>query len=69
MLMLGLRWQTGADIEKIEEKTGFRVNEQYLDRMIGSGRVQISGSRILPTTEGMLFADGDAADLIEVSEV
>lgn len=67
MLMLGLRWQAGADIEEIEEKTGFRINEQYLDRMIGSGRVQVSGSRILPTAEGMLLADGDAADLIEVS--
>ncbi len=69
MLMLGLRWQAGVDIEEIEMKTGLRMNEQYLDRMIGSGRIQVSDSRILPTTEGMLFADGDAANLIEVSEV
>lgn len=65
MLMLGLRWQAGVDIEEIEAATGLRINEQYLDRMVRSGRVQVSGSRILPTTEGMLFADGDAANLIE----
>jgi oxygen-independent coproporphyrinogen-3 oxidase len=65
MLMLGLRWQAGADIDEIEATTGFRINEQYLDRMVRSGRVQVSGSRILPTAEGMLFADGDAANLIE----
>ncbi len=64
MLMLGLRWQAGVDIEEIEVRTGFRINEQYLDCMVRSGRVQVSGSRILPTTEGMLFADGDAANLI-----
>lgn len=65
MLMLGLRWRAGADIEEIEVITDCRINEQYLDWMIRSGRVQISGSRILPTTEGMLFADGDAVNLIQ----
>ena len=65
MLMLGLRWKAGVDIEEIEGTTGFRINEQYLDRMVRSGSVKVSGSRILPTTEGMLFADGDAVNLIE----
>ena len=64
MLMLGLRWKAGVDIEEINAISGLRINEQYLDRMIRSGRVQVSGSRILPTVEGMLFADGDAANLI-----
>ena len=64
MLMLGLRWKAGIDIEKIKVVTGLQVNEQYLDCMIRSGKVQVSDSRILPTIEGMLFADGDAANLI-----
>ncbi len=65
MLMLGLRWKAGVDIEEVKVSTGFRINEQYLDSMIGSGKVQVSGSLIMPTTKGMLFADGDAANLIE----
>ena len=64
MLMLGLRWQLGFDMEHLLEATGHTVNAEHLDRMIAAGRVTLDGSSVIPTALGMLYADGDAVGLI-----
>lgn len=64
MVMLGLRCSTGIDLEKIETETGIRINRDYLNTMIKNKRVLLSGTRLVPTAEGMLYADGDSVNLI-----
>ncbi len=64
MIMLGLRCSAGFDLKKIETETGIRINRDYLNTMIGKKRVQLSGTRLVPTAEGMLYADGDSVNLI-----
>ena len=64
MVMLGLRCSGGIDMKKIEAETGTRINRDYLNTMIKNNRVLPSGSRLIPTAEGMLHADGDSVNLI-----
>lgn len=64
MVMLGLRCSSGIDLEEIETETGLHINRNYLNSMVANNRVILSGARLIPTAEGMLFADGDAIDLI-----
>ncbi len=64
MIMLGLRCSTGIDLKKIETETGTRINRDYLNTMIKNNRVLLSGTRLVPTAEGMLYADGDSVNLI-----
>lgn len=64
MVMLGLRCSTGIDLAKIETETGISLDRDYLNVMIKNKRVLLSGSRLIPTAEGMLYADGDAVNLI-----
>ena len=62
--MLGLSCNTGIDLWKIETETGVSINSDYLDTMIENNRVIVSGTRLIPTAEGMLYADGDSINLI-----
>ena len=64
MVMLGLRCSAGIDLKKIETETGIRINRDYLNTMISNNRVLLSGTKLVPTAEGMLYADGDSANLI-----
>ena len=64
MVMLGLRCSAGIDMKKIETETGISINRDYLNTMIKNSRVLPSGSRLVPTAEGMLHADGDSVNLI-----
>lgn len=64
-VMLGLRCNTGIDLWKIETETGVSINRDYLNTMIENNRVIVSGTRLIPTAEGMLYADGDSINLIE----
>ena len=64
MIMLGLRCSAGIDLKEIERETGIRINRDYLNTMIQSKRVLLSGTRLVPTAEGMLYADGDSVNLI-----
>lgn len=64
MVMLGLRCSDGIDLKKIETETGIHINRDYLNTMIAKNRVLLSGTRLVPTAEGMLYADGDSVNLI-----
>lgn len=64
MVMLGLRCRAGFDLQRIETITGIHINRDYLNTMINSNRVLLSGTRLVPTGEGMLYADGDSVNLI-----
>lgn len=64
MVMLGLRCSAGIDLKKIETETGIRINREYLNTMINNNRVILSGSKLVPTAEGMLYADGNSVNLI-----
>ena len=64
MVMLGLRCSAGFDLKKIETETGIRINRDYLNTMISNNRVLLSGTTLVPTAEGMLYADGDSVNLI-----
>ncbi len=64
MIMLGLRCSAGIDLKKIETETGIHINRDYLNAMVRSNRVLLSGTRLVPTAEGMLYADGDSVNLI-----
>ncbi len=67
IVMLGLRNDGGFDMKELPSGTGCRIDEAYLEFMADAGRVTVSGSRIMPTALGMLFADGDAAALLSFS--
>jgi len=64
MVMLGLRCSAGIDMRKIETETGIRIKKEYLNDMLKKNRIQLSGARLIPTAEGMLYADGDSVNLI-----
>ena len=64
MVMLGLRCSAGVNLKKIETETGIRINRDYLNDMLKNNRIQLSGSRLIPTAAGMLYADGDSVNLI-----
>lgn len=64
MLMLGLRCWRGVDMNPVRELIGHAVSADHLERMIEAGRVVLEGSRIIPTTLGMLYADGDTLGLL-----
>jgi len=65
IIMLGLRRKDGFDLLELERGTGTMLDLDYLHRMEDDGKVEFSGSRVLPTAKGMLFADGDAVDLLQ----
>ncbi len=64
MVMLGLRCSHGIDLQAIESQTGICINTDHLNRMIKNNLVTVSDTRIVPTAEGMLYADGDSVELI-----
>jgi oxygen-independent coproporphyrinogen-3 oxidase len=64
MVMLGLRCSAGIDFKEIETETGLRINRDYLNTIISNNRVLLSGTKLVPTAEGMLYADGDSVNLI-----
>jgi len=64
MVMLGLRCSAGINLKEIETETGIRINRDYLKTMIENNRVILSGAKLVPNVEGMLYADGDSVNLI-----
>jgi oxygen-independent coproporphyrinogen III oxidase len=64
IVMLGLRCRKGFDFEELEKRTGICISMQYLDSMIRCNRVTVSGTSVIPTPEGMLYADGDCVELL-----
>jgi len=65
MLMLGLRMIAGVDLDAVRSLPGVGIDPLHLSRMVSSGRVVQEGAKLLPTPLGMLFADGDAAILLQ----
>jgi oxygen-independent coproporphyrinogen-3 oxidase len=63
-VMLGMRCSTGIDLGEIKTETGIVINRNYLNDMIKNNKAVLSGTRLVPTAEGMLYADGDSINLI-----
>ena len=63
-VMLGLRCSNGIDLEKIESEAGIHINRGYINSMAKQNKAAFSEGRLLPTAKGMLYADGDAVNLI-----
>jgi len=63
-VMLGLRCSSGIDLEEIETETGVLISRDYLNSMVKQSKAIISEGRLQPTAKGMLYADGDALNLI-----
>jgi oxygen-independent coproporphyrinogen-3 oxidase len=65
-IMISLRTMEGLDLERIEKEFGpaerSRI-KQELEKFVNSGLVRLHLSRAQLTNEGMLMADGIAADL------
>ena len=65
-IMISLRTKEGLDLNRIEKQFGFgerRRIEQGLDKYVKSGLIGLHNSIVQLTDEGMLRADGIAADL------
>ncbi|MFO7948967.1 MAG: radical SAM family heme chaperone HemW [Candidatus Fermentibacteraceae bacterium] len=66
MAMLGLRTSRGVRLERIRAETGLVPSEDAAARLgewTRRGLLRITGDSIVPTSEGMLAADGIAASL------
>lgn len=64
MVMLGLRRSAGIDLKRVQTETGITIDREYMNSMIKSNRARLSGTKLVPTAEGMLYADGDSVNLI-----
>jgi oxygen-independent coproporphyrinogen-3 oxidase len=63
LLALGLRPDTGFDLERVSQLTGISVSQTTVDHFASSGLVAVNGSTIKLTPSGRLLADRIAAEL------
>jgi oxygen-independent coproporphyrinogen III oxidase len=67
-IMISLRTMEGLDIERVKREFGEGESQKIKvksEKYIESGKLIISGDRMILTREGKLFADGIAADIFE----
>ncbi len=67
-IMVSLRKSEGIDLERFSEPERIIVVNQA-EKFLQAGRVVIDGNRLQLTREGMLYADGIAADLFFPSDL
>ena len=66
-LMLGLRMREGVDLGNFQARTGFDARALFgatLDPHLAAGRLEITGSQLRLTLEGLLVADSIMTDFI-----
>lgn len=62
-ILMGLRIESGLDLEQLKHATGQTVEAEELRRYTDQGWLTMSGTRLRLTDEGRLLADGIAAAL------
>jgi putative oxygen-independent coproporphyrinogen III oxidase len=58
LVMLGLRWIGGVDLDALARLAGDSRSAAFAAALAGGGHARIVGTRLVPTREGMLLADG-----------
>jgi oxygen-independent coproporphyrinogen III oxidase len=61
IVMLGLRWIEGVDLDELARLAGPARAEAFSSSLEEGGYARVDGHRLVPTREGMLLADGLAA--------
>lgn len=67
-VMLAMRTAEGLDLDSLRLDYGAILSEKgnsLVEKLYKKGRINRKGSRLMPTAEGMLLADGIALDLFE----
>jgi oxygen-independent coproporphyrinogen-3 oxidase len=57
LVMLGLRWMEGIDLDELDRLAGSERVAAFSSSLIDDGYARISARRLVPTREGMLLAD------------